>query len=229
MKPADIRVALEPGHLFAGVDAGILLDFLYGKVQCPFAVQILEKFFVAHGVQRVVVLMGIDAAGFFQQSVGHHLVDTAVDAVVEFLTIPGQTHLDNAEGTLFSLPGAEGSISLARHVADFEGVDDTFGILQVHNLIVFGIEQTKLGTQTFEAFFFVAAQHQRARFAVDGRNVIDAFADGVDIHHGTSSQHYGIFFLEQGFEQFYDFGFVLSGTVVVGQSQCTHKIVFHPL
>ena len=51
MKPGNVRIPFEPRHLLAGVDAGVLFDFLDGKVECPFPVEVLEHFLVANGIQ----------------------------------------------------------------------------------------------------------------------------------------------------------------------------------
>ena len=106
MEPTDVGIALEPSHLFAGINAGVLLDFLDGKVQIPFTVQVFEHFFVAYGVQRVEVLVGIHASGFFQEAVLHHDVHPSVDAVVEFLAVAGQPHFDDVERSFLGATGA---------------------------------------------------------------------------------------------------------------------------
>ena len=172
--------------------------------------------------------MRIDAADFFQQAVGHHLIHAAVDAVVEFLAVAGQSHLDDTEGAGLDLLGAEGCVGFPRHVADFEGMDDTLGVFQVNYLVVFGIKQAEFGAEAVEAFLFVAVEHQCARLIVYGRDVVDAFADGIHIHHGTAGQYDDFFFFEQLFKKFHDFRFVLGGAVVIGQAQRAHHVVLHP-
>ena len=93
---------------------------------------------------------------------------------------------------------------------------------------VFRIKQAKLGTEAVEAFLFVAVEHQCARLIVYGRDVVDAFADGIHIHHGTAGQYDDFFFFEQLFKKFHDFRFVLGGAVVIGQAQRAHHVVLHP-
>ena len=85
--------------------------------------------------------MRVDPLRFFQQTVRHHLVHAAVDAVVEFGAVARQAHLDDAEGALLVCLRAEGGVGAPRHVADFQGVDDTLRVLQVHDAVVFGVHQ----------------------------------------------------------------------------------------
>ena len=56
-----------------------LLDFLNGKRQCPFTVQVVEDFLVAYGVQRIERTVRVDTAGFLYQSVRYHLFYALVD------------------------------------------------------------------------------------------------------------------------------------------------------
>ena len=83
MEPGDVRIPFEPRHLLAGVDAGGRFDFLDGKVERPFSVEVLEHFLIANGVQRVQMLVFVHTLGFFQEDLHHQSVYPHVDAVVE--------------------------------------------------------------------------------------------------------------------------------------------------
>ena len=107
MEPSEFFIPFEPCHLLARVDAGVLLDLLNGKRQCPFTVQILEYLFITDRIQRVKVLVWIDTACLFHQSVFYHLVHPAVDAFVEFFPVTCQSDLDDAERTFFFFAGYE--------------------------------------------------------------------------------------------------------------------------
>lgn len=228
VEPADFGIALKPSHLLAGVDTRILLDFLHGKVECPFAVEVLEQLLVSHSVERIVIFVRIDAAHFVQQSVGHHLIHPAVNTVVKFLPVTRQANLDNAERPGLRLPGAEGGVGLAGHITDFEGMDDALGILQVDNAVVFGVEQAQLGTQAVEALRLVLTQHQGARFGIDRGDVVNTLAHGVDVHHGTTREQHHLVLRPEGVEQLQYIGFVLGGAIIVGQLQRAHKVMLHP-
>ena len=51
MEPMDVFVAAEPGHLFAGVDTAILLDFLDGELESTVAIKVGKQLLVAHGIE----------------------------------------------------------------------------------------------------------------------------------------------------------------------------------
>ena len=51
MKPFDLFVPFKPGHLFAGIDTGVAPYFLYGQVERPFSVEIVEQFFIADRIE----------------------------------------------------------------------------------------------------------------------------------------------------------------------------------
>ena len=84
MEPVDLVVALEPRELLAHIAARVALDALHGFFERPFSVEMAEKFLVADGIQRVFVAQGKNAAGLFEKTLRHHLIDAPIDAVVEF-------------------------------------------------------------------------------------------------------------------------------------------------
>ena len=55
MEPYDAGVVLEPRHLLFGIDTCVLLHAFYGHGQFPCAVEDIEHFLVAYGVQGIVV------------------------------------------------------------------------------------------------------------------------------------------------------------------------------
>ena len=113
VKPMDRSVASEPRHLFAGVDAGVLLDFLHRKVQRTLATKVGKEFLVTHGVEGVGDgggggnVLVVEFAGFIQQAVGHHLFDTGVDTGIEFLAGTGKANLQHRKRTGGAAAGAE--------------------------------------------------------------------------------------------------------------------------
>ena len=73
-----------------------------------------------------------------------------------------EAHLEDAEGALLFGANAKGGVGAARHVANLEGVDDALGIADVAKGIVFGVEQTELLLEGFEALGSVALFEQLA-------------------------------------------------------------------
>ena len=66
MEPLYFFISFEPSHLFTRINAGVLLDFIYGKGEFPFSIQILEQFFITYCVERIEVAIGKYRAYFFQ-------------------------------------------------------------------------------------------------------------------------------------------------------------------
>ena len=66
-----------------------------------------------------------------------------------------------------------------------------------------------------------------ARVGIHGGDVVDAPADGVDIHHRAARQHHGVVAGEEFVEQPQRVRLVLRGTVVVGQPEGAYEIMFH--
>ena len=66
MKPDNIRIPFKPRHLLAGINPAVAFNFLDGKVERPFAVKVVEEFFVTNRIQRVQMAERIYAACFFQ-------------------------------------------------------------------------------------------------------------------------------------------------------------------
>ena len=186
MEPADLLVFLIPRQLFAGIAAGVALDALYSLVERPLAFHVFEHLLVSHGVEGIQLSLRIHLLRLFKQSFLHHLVHTAVDALVEFFAGACESYLNDAEGAGFLLLFAEGGVGLACHHTDLEGMHHATGILLVDNLVVFRVALAELFAEASESFHQQALLQRVARLVVDGRNVVDAIADGVDIHHAAT-------------------------------------------
>ena len=88
VEPEYFVVVSEPCHLLLGIDAGVLLDSLHSHVEGPFTVEVTEKFFIAYGVEGIEMPQWINTSCFFEQSVGHHLIDSSVDPVEKDSAFP---------------------------------------------------------------------------------------------------------------------------------------------
>ena len=129
VKPLYLFVPLEPCHLFTRVNTRILFYLFDGKRQFPGTIQIIEHFFVSYGVERVESTVGIYASCFFKQSFFYHDIYPAVDTVVKFGTVTGQSYLDNAKRALLFLLRTKRGISLPCHVTNLKRMNHAFGIL----------------------------------------------------------------------------------------------------
>ena len=166
-------------------------------------------------------------AGLINESIVHHLDNAVVDAVVELLTLAPQPNLDNTKGTLLNGIGAEGGVGATGHVANLEGMDDTLGILEIDHLIVVGVKQTEFGHQGVEPLLLVAFQEGAACHVIHRGDIINPFADGIDVHHGASGEDDHMMLLKEGVEQLHHLLFVAGRTVVVSELKCAHHVVRH--
>ena len=187
VKPLDRWVMLEPGHLFPGIDPTVALDLLDRYIKCPFATQVVEQLLIPHRVQCVQRTVGIDSACLFQQALFHHLIHTSVDAVVELFPVTGQSDLDNPERTALDGMGAKGGVGFTGHPADLDSMDHPLVVLPIHLLVVFRIGGFQLLQDRGEALLGKLLVNGFSDLRGNGGNVIDPFADGVDIHHGAST------------------------------------------
>ena len=92
------------------------------------------------------MLVFVHALGFFQKSFLHHFVYSPVDAVVEFLTVSCEAYLDDAERTFLLALSAEGSVGFSGQVSDFEGMNHSFRIFQINDVVIFRVEEFQFGT-----------------------------------------------------------------------------------
>ena len=229
VEPSDVFVATVPGHLLAGVDAAVLLDLLDGEVERALSVEVGEELLVAHGIERVEMAIGIYAACLLDEAVGDHLVDTAVDAVVELLALAAQTYLDDAEGALLRGARTEGGVGPARHVAYLEGVDDALGVLEVYDAVVLGVEQAEFAHQGFEPLGLVALEQGAAGDVVDRRDIVNPLAHGIDVHHAAAREQQGVVGAEEFVGEAQHIDLVLCRAVVVGELVSTYEVVLHSL
>lgn len=72
----------EPSQLSFGVMAGVLLDEFNSSVEVIFSVKGGEEFSVSDRLEAVEVPFGVHGFGFFDESVGDHLLHTCVYARV---------------------------------------------------------------------------------------------------------------------------------------------------
>ena len=231
VKPVDGRVAPEPCHLLAGVDAGVLLDFLYGKVEAALVAEAGKELLVADGVEGVGdgALVGgeapVEPPCLVQQAVRHHLVHAHIDALVELFARAGEANLQYAEGAGTAAACSERGVGAARHVADFQGVEDALGVLGVNDCIVVGVEQAQFLHQRFEALALIAFEQRGAGVGIDGGNVVDAVAHGVDIHHAAACEQQRRMGGEESGREAEDVGFVHRCAVVVVDAQRADEVV----
>ena len=102
---------------------------------------------------------------------------------------------------------------------------DSTRILAVNDLVVFGVKTAKFFTESLESFVSESLFHQTACLVVDGRNVVDAIADSVDIHHAAASKQGVIASLEKLVEQLEYLLFKERCAVVVVKAEGTYEIV----
>ena len=102
-------------------------------------------------------------------------------------------------------------------------------VLQVYDFVVFRVQQFQFGTEVLQTFRFVFVQHKPAGFGIYGRNVVNAFAYGIYVHHGAAGQEYDLVPGIELLKKLQYFGFILGGTVIVGQLQCAYKVMPYPL
>ena len=60
------------------------------------------------------------------------------------------------------------------------------GVLAVNDFVVFWIESFQLLNECFESLFLQPSFHHLARLVVDGGDVVDTVANGIDIHHAAT-------------------------------------------
>ena len=80
MKPTDGRVALIPRHLLLGIHTRILLHTFHCHGQFPLSIYHTKHLLVTNGIEGIEMTLGIERTCFLQESVGHHLVHTSIDA-----------------------------------------------------------------------------------------------------------------------------------------------------
>jgi len=211
--------------LFLRIDARVLFYFLYGEGQFPGAVEDLKKFFVAHGVEGVLCAVGQESTDFFEESLLHHGIHAAVDAVEEVGTFTAQSHLDDAEGARFAGGSAETGEGAPCLVADFQGVDDAFGVAEIDGSIVFRVEEAQFGGEGSEAFCLIALPQVVAHLGFHGGDVIDAVAHGIDIHHAAAGEDEGIVCVEKVFTEVEDLSLIACSAVIVSDVQRSDKVM----
>ena len=225
--PVDVRVAREPGHLLLGIDAGVLFHPFDGEGELPGAIENLEHLLVADGVEGILVAIGQEGTGLFEEAVGHHLIHAAVDAGEEVGAVAAQPDLDDVEGALLVHRGAEAAEGVPRLVADLQGVEDALRVLEIDLSIVVGVEEAQLTLEGFQAFVIQALVQELAGLRLNRRDVVDTAADRIDIHHGTSAEEKCIVGFEEFFREGEDVGLVARGAVVVRDGERPHEVVFH--
>ena len=66
-------------------------------------------------------------------------------------------------------------------------------------------------------------------FGIYGRDVVNAFAYGIHVHHGTAGQEYDFVPGIELLKKLQYFGFILGGAVIVGQLQGADEVMPYPL
>ena len=81
------------------------------------------------------------------------------------------------------MAGAEGRIWRIGRPRDFYGVEDSFEVVEINASIIGGIDAEEFGTEPVVAFFGPFLSQGLSDCFGNGREGIDAVAEGVDIHH----------------------------------------------
>lgn len=182
-------VFFQPGELLLGVDAGVFLDAGHGCGEVHQPVEVGEQFFVPHGVEGIEVAQVVYAAGLVEQSGVHHQLHAAVHAVEELLPRVVDVKFHYAERALLCQPGAEGRIGHSGFEADFQGVDGAARIAQVARQAVFRVEAAQAVDNGLQPLIFKDYAAALPHGVADGREEVNAFAEGVDVHHGAAAHH----------------------------------------
>ena len=225
VEPGDGGVAAEPGLLLAGVDAGVTLDAGYGLVERELAVEMLKKLFVTDRVEGVEVALGVEGASLAEEAVGHHLVDAGVDAAEELFAWADEPDLEDAEGAHFDGTRAEVGVGAAGGAADLDGVDDTARIAAVDFSEVHGVGLSELVEQGVESEALIVRQDGSADVGGYGGDVVDALADGVDVHHRSAGEEDGRVGREKGRKEGQSVRFIACGAVRFGGVEEVDEVV----
>lgn len=176
-------ILLEPRELLLGIDPGVSLDFLNGEIKRPFSIQIMEQLLVAYSVEGIAMAVRYHLLDFIKESVIHHSRNTTVDAIKELLPWSVQTEFDYVEGAPDFSPTAETAEGLSGHVAYLESMYHPLVVTLIAAIVVCRIQELELREQGVEAFLLIARAKQTACVFVDSGNVVNAMANGVDVHH----------------------------------------------
>lgn len=71
-------------------------------------------------------------------------------------------------------------------MAYLKGVDDPTSVVEVDDSVMFGVALFEFFTQSFKPFFLQPFLEKLPGGFGDGRNVIDSFTDGINIHHASA-------------------------------------------
>ena len=102
-------------------------------------------------------------------------------------------------------------------------------VLQVYVFVIFRVQQFQFGTEVFQTFRFVFVQHKPAGFGIYGRNVVNAFAYGIYVHHGAAGQEYDLVLGIELLKKLQYFGFILGGTCNSRSVAVCYKVMPYPL
>ena len=105
----------------------------------------------------------------------------------------------------------------------------TTGILAIDDLVVFRIEFFQLLNECLEAFVFEPLLHQCPGIVVDGGDIVNAVAYGVDIHHTATREQCVVVSLEFLSQQFQHLLLIERCAVIVFDTQCAHEVMLHLL
>ena len=140
-----------------------------------------------------------------------------------------KTDLHDLERALFLFLLAKGCVSLSRLVAYLQGMDDTAVILPVHYLIMFRVQSFQVFTECFKSLLFVASLHLLTDVLTDGRNIVDAIAYGINIHHAATCQELDRGVLELFVQQLQHFLFIHGRIIIIVNTDAAHEKVLDSL
>ena len=103
----------------------------------------------------------------------------------------------------------------------------TAGILTIDDLVVVWVEPSQLLNECLKAFFLQSPLHGLTGLVVDGGDIVNAVAYGVDIHHTATREQGVVVRLKLLLQQFQHLLLIERCAVIVLDAQCAHKVVLH--
>ena len=144
VKPMYFLIALEPCHLLFAVDMSVVTDALLRLLEGILSFKIHKHLLHANRVERVQMTHREDTPRLCLQPVVEHLLHSLVDTPVQFLTLPLQAYLNDAERTFLACASVKRTERTTCREAHLHTVNHSLCIALIHTGIIVGIEQAKL-------------------------------------------------------------------------------------
>ena len=166
------------------------LDILHGLFEGTFPVKIIEQFLIAHRVEGVEFPVGIERPRLFEQSLLHHLVHAAGDAVEEHLAGPVEVVFLDVKVAFLRAGLHKRGVGFAHLEGDFQGTAHPFVVVGVHHSGILRVKELELGAKGLNTVVLIKVVHIGTGVGVRVGQLVDALADGVDILRTAAGHHH---------------------------------------